>query len=312
LLWFIGLAIPVGLLFLFVTAWLVRGEVPLVPRFDRAEWGLLVGQVLPYSVAVALAVIYFRLSVIVVSLTASSSELGYFSASFRILEVLIVIPGLMVTGVFPIFARSAIGDHERFAYAISRVFVSALIVGGWFALALALGAPLAIHAIGGNTFSQAIPVLRIQAFGLAGSFVSAVWGMALLSLRRNRELMLVNLAALVVGTLLVFTLASADGAQGAALGTAITEVGLAATMPLVLRRTDPTLVPSMVSVPRVALAGGIAALVALLPGASSIVLVVLGTLVYFGVLLLVRAIPQELVEELRRMRARLATRGQTA
>ncbi len=46
--------------------------------------------------------------------------LGYFATSFRILEVLVVIPGLMVTGVFPIFARAAIDEHERFAYAISR------------------------------------------------------------------------------------------------------------------------------------------------------------------------------------------------
>jgi PST family polysaccharide transporter len=312
LLWFIGLAIPIAFLFLLITAWLVRREVPLLPRFDRAEWRVLVRQVLPYSVAVALAVIYFRLSVIVVSLTASAVQLGYFSTSFRILEVLVVIPGLMVTGVFPIFARSALDDHERFAYAVSRVFVAALIVGVWFVLALALGAPLAIHAIGGQAFSNAIGVLRIQAFGLGGSFVSAVWGMALLSLRRNRELMFINLGALIAGTVLVVTLASTHGARGAALGTAITEVGLAMTVPFVLRRTDPHLVPSMAAVPRVALAGGLAALVALIPGVPSIGLVALATLVYVAVLLAVRVIPQELFDEMRRVRARYATRGHAA
>ncbi len=306
LLWFIGLALPVGLLFLVLIAWLVRSEVPLVPRFNRAEWRVLVRQVLPYSVAVALAVIYFRLSVIVVSLTSSASQLGYFSTSFRILEVLVVIPGLMVTGVFPIFARAALDDHERFAYAVSRVFVSSLIVGTWFVLALALGAPLAIHAIGGEAFSKAIGVLRIQAFGLGGSFVSAVWGMALLSLRRNRELMFVNLAALIVGSVLVVVLASTHGAQGAALGTAITEVTLAAAVPFVLHRTDPHLVPSMAVVPRVALAAGAAALVALLPGLPAIVLVVLATVLYFAILLAVRAIPQELLDELHGARSRFA------
>ncbi len=312
LLWFIGLAIPVGLLFLALTAWLVRREVPLLPRFDRAEWAVLVRQVLPYSVAVALAVIYFRLSVIFVSLTATATQLGYFATSFRILEVLIVIPGLMVTGVFPIFARAAIHDHERFAYAVSRVFVSSLIIGAWFVLALALGAPLAIHAVGADAFSKAIGVLRIQAFGLGGSFVSAVWSMALLSLRRNRELMFVNLAALIVGSILVVTLASTHGAQGAALGTAITEVGLAVAVPFVLKRTDPHLMPSLWAVPRVALAGGLAASVAFIPGLPAIALVALATIVYAAILLSVRAIPEELLEELRRGRARILARGRTA
>lgn len=304
LLWFVGLALPVGLLFLAVVAWLVRREVPLVPRFDRAEWRVLVREVLPYSVAVALAVIYFRLSVIVVSLTASATQLGYFATSFRILEVLIVIPGLMVTGVFPIFARSAIDDHERFAFAVSRVFDSALIVGVWFVLALALGAPLAIHAIGADEFSKAIGVLRIQAFGLGGSFVGAVWGMALLSLRRNRELMLVNLGALAMGTVLVVALASAYGAEGAAAGTAITEIFLAIVVPFVLMHTDRHLVPSMRVVPRIALAGGLAGAVALIPGLPALAMVALATVVYVAILLAVHAIPEELLQEVRGLRAR--------
>jgi O-antigen/teichoic acid export membrane protein len=268
--------------------------------------------VLPYSVAVALAVIYFRLSVIVVSLTAGALQLAYFNTSFRILEVLIVIPGLAVTGVFPIFARSALDDHERFAYAVSRVFVSSLIVGVWFTLALALGAPLAIHAIGGNAFSSAIGVLRIQAFGLGGSFVSAVWGMALLSLRRNRQLMLVNLGALLLGTVLVVVLTLAHGAEGAALGTAITEVALAVAVPFVLRRTDRHLVPSMEAVPRVALAGGAAGLVALIPGLPAGALVALASVIYFAILLAMRTIPEELLQELRQAWARYAPGGRAA
>lgn len=310
LLWFIGLTVPVALLFLLATAWLVRREVPLLPRMDRAEWRALVGQVLPYSVAVALAVIYFRLSVIFVSLIADPKELGYFATSFRILEVLVVIPGLMVTGVFPIFARAAIDEHERFAYAISRVFDAALIVGAWFALALALGAPLAIHAVtGGGEFSSAIGVLRIQAIGLGGSFVSAVWGMALLSLRRNRELLAINLGALLVGSVLVLTLASTHGARGAALGTAITEVALAALVPLTLRRRIPGMVPTMRAVAPVAFAAGIAALVVLIPGLPTVLVVVLATVIYFAILLALRTVPDELLHELRRGRARHTSRG---
>ena len=312
LLYFIGLAIPLGVIFLALTAWLVRSEVPLLPQFDRAEWRLLAREVLPYSAAVALGVVYFRLSVIVVSLTASSVQLSYFSTSFRILEALIVIPGLMVAAAFPIFAHSAIDDRERFAYAVSRVFVIALIVGLGFALALAIGAPFAIEAIGGPAFAKATGVLQIQAFGLCGSFISAVWGMALISLRRNRQLVVVNLGALVLGTILVVLLASRWGAEGAAAGTAITELLLAASVPLVLLRTDPQVVPSMRVVPRVLLAGALAATVVLIPGLPAVAAAALASVAYFVILLAVHAIPDEILAELRSLRARRSPRRRAA
>jgi O-antigen/teichoic acid export membrane protein len=307
-LYFIGIAIPLGIIFVAITAWLVRHEVPLVPRFDRAEWRTLAREVLPYSAAVALAVIYFRLSVIVVSLTASAVQLSYFGASFRILEVLIIIPGLMVTGVFPIFARSARDDQERFAYAVSRVFAVALIVGLWFTIAVAIGAPFAIRVIGGPAFAPAAGVLQIQAFGLGGSFISAVWGMTLLSLRRNRQLVMVNLAGLVLGTILVIALTSAYGAEGAAAGTAITEVLLAASVPLVLLRTDRHVVPAMGVVPRVLLAAAIAGTVALIPGLPAVAGAILASLVYFAALMVMKAVPEEIFVEVRKVAGSLRGR----
>jgi O-antigen/teichoic acid export membrane protein len=305
---FIGLAIPVGLIGLAVTAWLVRRDVPLLPRFDRAEWRLLAREVPVFALLGTIGAIYFRLSVIVVSLTASATELGYFSLSFRVLEVMILIPGVMLMSVFPIFAHSALNDIERLAYAVSRVFIVALIVGLWFSLALAIGAPLAVKLVGGEAFAKATPVLRIQAIGLGGSFVNVVWGVTLISLRRYRELAIASLVALVGGLILVVGLANADGAEGAAVGTAITEVTAAVVMPFVIARSDPRVLPSMREVPRVALAAGLAVLVVLIPSVPVIVQVLLATVVYVGVLLVTRAIPAELRAELGGLRTRYALR----
>jgi O-antigen/teichoic acid export membrane protein len=247
-------------------------------------------------------VIYFRVSVIAVSLISGARELGYFSASFRILEVLVGIPGLMVTAAFPIFARSALDDHERFAYAVARVFEVALIVGVWFALSLGLGAAFAIDVVGGSAFRPAVGVLQIQAVGLGGSFVAAVWSVALLSLRRRRELVAISLVALVVGAILVAILASLHGARGAAVGTAVTEVGLAVVGGFVLRRAGRHLVPSLRLLPRVALAAAAACSVLAVPGLGSVPSVVAATIIYFGLLLALRAVPEEVLGELRRRR----------
>jgi O-antigen/teichoic acid export membrane protein len=302
---FISIPIPIGILFLIVIAWLVPSEVPLLPRFDGAEWRKLLREILPFALASTIAVIYFRLSVVVVSLTASSAQLSYFGLSFRILELLIVIPGIMVMGAFPIFARSALHDQQRFAYAVSRVFLVSLIVGTWFTLALAIGAPVAIKILGGSAFSEASGVLRIQAFGLGASFVSALWGMVMVSLRLYRQLLLISVVALVGGILLVTMLALTYGAEGAALGTTITEIGGAVLIPFVIVRSAPTVVPSVKEVPRIMLAAGVAALAVLVPNLPVVAQAALATLIYMLILYALRAIPEELLVELRKPIARL-------
>jgi O-antigen/teichoic acid export membrane protein len=302
---FIGLSIPIGLLFIAIIARLVPREVPLLPRFDGVEWRALVREILPFALAGAIGVLYFRVSVVVVSLSASAIQLSYFGLSFRILELLIVIPGIMITGVFPIFARSALTDQERFAYGVSRVFVVTLIVGVWFTLIVAIGAPLAIKIVGGASFSNATGVLRIQALGLGGSFVCALWGMVMVSLRLFRQLVLISLVSLVAAIVLVTVLTSTNGAEGAALATTITEVAGAVLIPLVIVRSFPAVIPSMREVPRVALASGLAALVVLVPDLGVVARVALSTVIYGAVLLAIGAVPRELLIELRKPLARI-------
>ena len=175
------------------TALIVRTDIPLLPAFELRRWRALLGPVLTYSLAVAASTLYFRIAIVLVSLLASGAQLGYFSLSFRIVEALFAIPGLLVGAAFPIFARAARDDPARLGYALSRVFEVSLIVGAWISLMLAVGAPLAVALIGGGRFAPAAPILAIAALGLGGAFVNAVWAYGMLSLHLHRLILAVAL-----------------------------------------------------------------------------------------------------------------------
>jgi len=290
---------------LLLTALLVRSDVPVSPSFEGREWLALARETASFAVAAAVNVVYFRIAVVLVSLLASGTQTGYFGASFRIIEVLVLVPAVMVGAAFPIFARAARDDHERLRYALQRTFEAATIGGVGLALALALGASFAIDVIAGAGFGPAKEVLRLQALSFIGSFPAAVFGYALLSLRRHRELLYVNLGLLAMTAALVSVLALADGARGAAIGTAAGEITLALALGLALSRAAPQLRPSLAVLPKVALAGAAGATVAFLP-LSSLAMAIAGSVVFFAVLLLVRGIPEELIVELRRFARREA------
>jgi O-antigen/teichoic acid export membrane protein len=294
LLAFVAVTVAVGIVCLAVAAQMVRARRSLRPAFHWRQWRPLIVRILPYSAAVAAAALYFRLAIILTSLLASGHQLGLFSASFRIIEFLTVIPALLAGAALPIFARAARDDLSRLGYALGRVFEVALIVGAWIAVSLVVGASLAISIIGGPSFASAAGVLQIMSLALVGTFVSAVWSNGLLSLRHHRDLLIINLGALVFSAALIAVLVSVDGAAGAAIGLAAGELMAASATGALLVRRRPELRPSLRIVPLVLLAAGVALLPMLATGVPEIVQLALSTVLYAVVLLLTRALPPEL------------------
>ncbi len=293
LLAFLAVTAVAATIVLPATIALVRGDLPLRPSFDLARWRALVTPMLAYSAAVITATLYLRVAVVLVSLLSNAHQLGYFSASYRVVENLFTLPGLLVGSAFPIFAHTAHRDPTRFAYAIARVFDASLIIGVWISLSLIVGARLVIEVVGGAKFLPAVPVLAVQGLAVAAVFLSTVWSCALLSLHLHRAILILNLALLALVTIAVAVLASLYGAQGAAIATAAVEICAAIAGAVVLTRGRPQLRPSMRVLPRVALAAALGATPMLLGEIPIVGRLVLSSCIYGVVLLWCGAFPSD-------------------
>jgi O-antigen/teichoic acid export membrane protein len=302
---FLAAPIPASVAVLALTIVLFRGQVPTRVRFDLGEWRALVAPVLSYAAAVAAAALYFRVAILLVSLLSNGYQLGYFSISFNIMAALFSIPALLVTAAFPIFSRAARDDHSRLAYAIERVFEVSLILGAWMSLAIALGAHFAIAVIGGHKFAPAADVLAIQGVAVGATFVGTVWGFGLLSLGRHRAILLFNLFALTAVVVAVAILTPIDGARGAAIGASGVELAGAIVGARLLIHRRPHLRPSLRALPKVALAIAVAAVPALID-ISEPARVALSAVLYILALVILRALPAELIDLLPANRLRRA------
>ncbi len=270
------------------------------PRFDIGEWRSMLRDSLPYAAAATVGILYFRVALIVVSLGSSAAQTGYYSTSFKIVEVTSGFAFLIASSAFPIFARAGRDDHERLRYGSARVGETALIAGVYLALSLVIAAPFVILVVGGHAYMPAVPVLRVQALTLVATFLLATWSYALLSLREHRRLLQSNAFALAVAIVLSLTLVPSLAAQGAAIATAATEFTLAGAYWVSLSRSRARMRPSLALAPKVLLAAAPAGAVALVVPLPSIALWAIGSLVYLLLLLAMRAFPPELVHALRR------------
>jgi O-antigen/teichoic acid export membrane protein len=297
--------IPAGIAATALGALLIRRSMPLLPTFDRGVWGPLLHRTLPYSMAAAVGVVYFRLAILIMSHVASGQQTGYYGASFRIIEVLFVVPQLIVGSTLPIFSRAARDDRKRLDYALGRTFDACLLLGVAVGLSLITGASFIISVVAGPKFAPAADILRIQGFALIATFVGAVLGYALLSLARYRELLLINLAVLLLSGVLTGVLASRYGALGAAVATTAVEILYTAILAVAVVRSGVRPQVSIAGMPRAALAALLGALALAPPNLPNVVRPLLAVTVYCVTLLVLRAVPRELLDQIPRLRKSL-------
>jgi O-antigen/teichoic acid export membrane protein len=294
---FFVIGVIAGAAALVMTAVLVRRAMPFAPAFESRRWAELLRDTLPFALAVAVAALYFRLAILLVDLVSNSTQTGYFGVSFRIVEVLIVIPQLVIGAGFPIVARAARDDADRLQYGLQRMVEASLLLGTLIAVGLGVGAPVAIDLVAGGEFEPAVPVLQWHSLALVFSFAAAVFSYGLLSLRRHRAILAMTTAALLTSVTGVLLLGSLEGATGAAAATAAAELVLAVSGWLLLARGEGGLRLDLRPIPRLALAAALAVVPAFLLPAW---LAAVAALLIFGAAALgLGVVPDELLVEAR-------------
>ncbi len=285
------------------TVVLLRRVDTLRPSFDRAIWKTLLRETLPFAISSVIALVYFRVAVVLMSYIASAEETGYYAAAFRIVEVIAIGPWLLISSAFPILARAARDDRDRFSYAIQRVFEISVILGPWMALSIGVLAPFAIAVVTGAGFAPSVGVLRILGVAHVTGFLAVSGLYAMLSLKRYRPLLVANMLAVSVAVIGTVLLAAPFGARGAAAATVAADATLAIACLVVLARM-PGLRPKLTIVPKVALAFVAGLIPPLVVPVHPLLLFVLSSLSYFLVAQATRAIPHEVIQAFRQRRAR--------
>lgn len=288
---------------LVMLAGVVRASIGIRLSFDWQAWRRLFAESSLYAVAMSIGAVYFYVTVLVMSLIASADQTGLFATSFRVTQVALGIPILLLTAIFPLMSReSAHREYGAGGGALAgKVFTVAVICGVWMSLAMALGASFIIDVIAGSKGRGAVSVLRLQGAVLTASFISTSSALGLISLRRYRPMIIASSCALVLDVALGLLLIPTLGARGGALADVITEGLVAIGVTAALMRATPLFRIQPSAVARVVFAAALSTCVLLLP-IGAVPRVVVASLLYFGVLLAAGAVPDEVVAAARRVR----------
>lgn len=304
LIWFFALHIAVGAILLLLTPVLLgRGVVPRI-HWASERMRALLRRALPVAITSILAMVYFRVLVLITSVMATPYENGLFVTSARIFELIAGLPLLLTGVVLPVLSAAARDDPGRMRYVTQRMTEVAAVGSVLIVLVVAIAAEPLLRVLGGAEYVPAAPVVRWQAIALITLFLISAWNPVLIALGRQRAMAwtaAIGLtAAIAAGLILVPIL----HAKGAAIATVIADLINAAAVLFVLRRIGPGLEVSFGFLPRLFVVTAVAVAIALVSPLPAAVTAVVVAVVYLGLAALLRLFPEEATHLLpARMRA---------
>lgn len=286
-------------LWLYVAAKALNGGVLVVAvaRLADFDWrpkvgnwrGLLVAAA-PLALATMLIALYFRIDMVVLARLKPAADVGQYGAAYRFLDALLLVPALVMSVLQPVIARSAVEGRVRLRRRYWRAIQLMAVAGIGIAVLGAMTGPRALPALPGfEDYDGAGRALAALAVAAALSFIGTVVQATLVATHRQRQLLYVAGAALLVNIALNVALIPPYSYMGAAWATVLTE---AAVLAFSLWAAHPLhLGLPLGGLGRVLAAGAIlAAALAVTYGLPPLVQVAIGVIVYGAAALVTGAV----------------------
>jgi O-antigen/teichoic acid export membrane protein len=214
-----------GLSGLLAAMWVLkqRGLIVGAWHWDRAYWNYALRQALPLTLTTLFINLYFRIDTTLLTKMRPLSEVGWYGAAHKCIEVLMVMPAVLVASTFPGFSKMYVEDRERMQRAAQRVLgllvmaAVPLVIG-----AVLLSQPLMILVFG-QAYAPSGLALAWLAVALGFIFVNYLLSYLLISAERQRVNAVVSGLAVVVSISANLLLIPRWGYAGAAASAAVTE-----------------------------------------------------------------------------------------
>jgi O-antigen/teichoic acid export membrane protein len=182
------------------------------------------------------SVLYFRLDIVMLQLMAGEKIVGFYSAAYRLFEVIVVLPHSFMLVLFPTLVEEYHSDQSQFKSRFKKVLVLYSLIGGGIALVLWSFSHVVIRTIYGDEFLLSADILEVLSWAILLFFINFLLSNLLIASGREK----INTWNLVGATVLNISLnliwIPNYGAIGAAWATLLCEVGLIAALSLQVQK----------------------------------------------------------------------------
>jgi O-antigen/teichoic acid export membrane protein len=186
---------------------------------DRRQVGHIAHVAWPFALLGALAVIYQRLGVLMLSSLGTNIETGWYAAASRVIEPVKILHFAVLGALLPALAKltTTTDQPHPAARLFRRSWLFLLSISGLVMLAVMVFAAPLVAVLFGAAYLPAAEPVRILAVSLIPYTISAAWSVRRVTQGQERRVTVALAASLAMACLFNLWLIPLHGANGAAL-----------------------------------------------------------------------------------------------
>jgi|GEM_PF-4036843 len=193
----------------------------------------IIKESLPQGVAMFLSAMYFNIDTIIISKLAGEASVAYYSTAYKLLQIIILIPSIVLISVFPLLSKYS-GDKSALKLIYQKTCYYLLLMGLPIAAIFTIFSREIITVLYSEKYLTGAPALEVLAWAGAVIFCSSLLGNTLVAINRQNIGMAIAAVGLVLNIGLNLYLIPIYDFFGAAIATVITELFVAVIILLVV------------------------------------------------------------------------------
>lgn len=193
-------------------------------KFDLRRLIEMTKRGLPFGVATIFLYVYFQIDSLMLSLMRPTFEVGIYSAAYKLIAILLLIPGILTSVIYPILFQLGVDSNEKHRETIEKIFkvLSAVGIPG-SVLLFVLANPL-LTWLYNDRFPQSIPIMMLLSWFFAFECLSFSLGDVLTTTNRQWTRAKIQGGAALLNILANLYAIPRYGIYGASVATLITEL----------------------------------------------------------------------------------------
>lgn len=190
-------------------------------KFDRTIAKQLMLDSWPLIFSTVFALIYSRIDQVMIMHYYDQTAVGLYDAAVRIAEVWYMVPGIIISSVFPAIVNAKKNDQALYRKRLIDLFLLVSMLGFGFSLSIFFLAYFIMYIIFGSAFVGATSILQIYVWGGIGFTLFYAVNQFLVTENYTKIIFFSTLAGMLVNVILNVVLIRSVGLNGAAWATLI-------------------------------------------------------------------------------------------
>jgi len=196
-------------------------------KISISFWRAIVKQSIPLALTSVFVILFFRIDIVMLSwLGRPDSEIGWYSASIRLIDIIGVVPFLIMGGIFPVLSDLFKNDKNSFFSLYKKTFRALLIMGMTVGVGGYLLSKYVIFILYGKEFLKTISVFKIHLGLVPFIYLNYLFSNVLTSMERQKRVAINTGLCVPMNILLNLFLIPKYNYLGAGIATLITQIFL--------------------------------------------------------------------------------------